>query len=249
MPKKTLRLDILPQPDDATCGPTCLHAVYRYYGEDLSLDRVIRETPTLPGGGTLGVLLGNHALARGYRVTIHTYNLLLFDPTWFDRPGVDLIDRLRRQAAAKRSTKLRQATDAYVEFLKNGGKIRFEDLKASLVRHYLGRNIPVLTGLSATYLYRTAREIGETVTAYDDVRGEPAGHFVVLNGYDRDERLVHVADPWEPASRGRSRQYWIDIDRAMNAILLGIVTYDANLLVIEPPTTSGSEHARAHRRQ
>lgn len=249
MAQRKLRLEILPQPDDVTCGPTCLHAVYRYYGEDVSLSQIIEETPTLPGGGTLSVLLGNHALARGYRVTLHTYNVLLFDPTWFARSGVDLGERLARQAEVKRSSKLRQATSAYLEFLRRGGQVRFEDLKASLIRRYLSRGIPILTGLSATYLYRSAREIGETVIEYDDIRGEPMGHFVVLNGYDRGKRLVHVSDPWEPASRGRSRQYWIDIDRVMNAILLGIVTYDANLLVMEPNPGTQAKHARPHRRQ
>ncbi len=243
MPKKHLRLEILPQPDDTTCGPTCLHAVYQYYGEDLSLDRVIRETQTLKEGGTLGVQLANHALSRGYRVTLYTYNLLVFDPTWFAKPGIDLAERLARQAELKRSAKLRQASRAYLDFLKQGGEIRFEDLKAGLIRRYLGREIPILTGLSATYLYRSAREVGEHVVEFDDLRGDPMGHFVVLDGYNREERLAHVSDPWEPSSRGRSRQYWIDIDRVINAILLGIVTYDANLLIIEP------EHARAHRRQ
>ena len=26
-----------PQPDETTCGPTCLHAVFRYFGEDWSV--------------------------------------------------------------------------------------------------------------------------------------------------------------------------------------------------------------------
>ena len=28
-----LPVEILPQPDETTCGPTCLHAVFRYFGE------------------------------------------------------------------------------------------------------------------------------------------------------------------------------------------------------------------------
>ena len=32
-----LSLDILPQPDELTCGPTCLQAVYRYYDDNISL--------------------------------------------------------------------------------------------------------------------------------------------------------------------------------------------------------------------
>ncbi len=230
-PKKTLALPILPQPDDTTCGPTCLHAVYNFYGDDVPLDRVIADTATVDGGGTLGVMLACDALARGYKVTIYTYNLVVFDPTWF-APGVDIAERLQRQAKEKRSQKLRRASEYYVEFLRRGGQLRFEELNPALIRRYLAKNIPILTGLSATYLYRCAREHGPNCD-FDDVRGEPMGHFVVLNGYDKIQKLVHVADPWEPQSRSRSRQYWIGIDRVTNAILLGIVTYDANLLIIE----------------
>ena len=52
-----LHFDILPQPDPTTCGPTCLHAVYRYHGDEMPLARVIAETPALEEGGTLAVLL------------------------------------------------------------------------------------------------------------------------------------------------------------------------------------------------
>ena len=35
-------IDILPQPDDVTCGPTCLNAVYRFWGDDLPIERIVR---------------------------------------------------------------------------------------------------------------------------------------------------------------------------------------------------------------
>ena len=35
--RKRLVLDMPGQPDDSTCGPTCLHAVYRYHGDDVPL--------------------------------------------------------------------------------------------------------------------------------------------------------------------------------------------------------------------
>src|SRR5690606_2892332 len=86
-PKKVrrhqLKLDMLAQPDDATCGPTCLHALYRYHGLELPLETLIRDVPKLENGGTLGVHLANDALRRGYRATLYTYNLQVFDPTWF----------------------------------------------------------------------------------------------------------------------------------------------------------------------
>ena len=41
---------MLPQPDDTTCGPTCLHAVYRYWDERVTLDEVIASVPRLETG-------------------------------------------------------------------------------------------------------------------------------------------------------------------------------------------------------
>ena len=93
---------------------------------------------------------------------------------------------------------------------------------------------PILVGLSSTYLYQTAREYGP-FDDYDDVRGEPQGHFVVLCGYDKAEKHVRVADPLLPnPMTGDSQYYNVSMDRLIAAIMLGIVTYDANLLVIEP---------------
>ena len=85
-----LSVDILPQPDDTTCGPTCLDAIYRYFGDPLPLEQVIAEVPHLKEGGTLAVWLACHALHRGYSAKIFTYNLQMFDPTWFSTSKVDL---------------------------------------------------------------------------------------------------------------------------------------------------------------
>lgn len=228
-----LPLDIQPQPDGTTCGPTCLHAVYRYYGDEIPLEQVIAEVPSLAGGGTLAVLLARHALRRGYRATIYSYNLQVFDPTWFAPGSPDLRRRLEAQMQSKDAQKLHIATRAYLDFLDRGGQLHFEDLTAGLIRKYLDRAIPILTGLSATYLYRSPREFGPHAE-YDDIRGEPSGHFVVLCGYNRKEKTVLVADPLLPNPVSDSHQYVINIDRVICAILLGILTYDANLLVIEP---------------
>lgn len=248
--ERGLNVDIRAQPDNTTCGPTCLEAIYRYYGDALPLTQVIGEVATLEHGGTLGVLLANHALERGYQATIYTYNLTQFDPTWFG-PGVDLPERLRQQRDCKEDPRLVQATEPYLEFLDRGGKLQLEDLTTGLIRRYLKRSVPILTGLSATYLYRERREISATNVS-DDICGEPAGHFVILCGYDPERRAVLVADPLHsnPLGEEQKHLYWVGINRLLCAVLLGIVTYDANLLIIEPRRRrkSGS-HADPGRRQ
>lgn len=243
-----LSLDILPQPDELTCGPTCLHAVYRYYGDNLSLDQVIAEVPTLEGGGTLGVWLACHALKRGYRVTTYTYKLQLFDPSWFLPDAPDIVERLEAQLEVKDNPRLHTATRAYLEYFRLGGQLKLADLTPALIRRYLKKKVPILTGLSATFLYRSPREFGDNCD-YDDVRGEPSGHFVVLCGYDRQTREVLIADPLMANPLGAGQKYRTQINRVINAILLGVLTYDGNLIIIEPPQKKRKAHAKSHRRR
>lgn len=231
-----LDLEILTQPDDITCGPTCLQAVYRYHGLHLGLEEVIASTARLNEGGTLAVMLGIDALRRGFEATIYTFNLVVFDPTWFGSPAIDLAQRLRSRRAAKAADpKLVLAVDAYLEYLERGGILRYEDLTTGLLRRHLKQGVPVLTGLSATYLYRSSREVlQDRRFRDDDVNGDPQGHFVVLCGYDPDSRGVLVADPLQPNPNRTPPKYVVNIDRLVCSILLGVMTYDANLLVVQP---------------
>jgi len=228
-----LNFIISAQPTETTCGPACLHSVYNYFRDDISLEQVIEEVKTLEQGGTLAVFLACHALRRGYSAIIYTYNLSVFDPTWFDGRSVNLSRKLEEQMEAKDIPMLREATKGYLEFLSLGGELRFEDLTTSLIRNYLKRSVPILTGLSSTYLYRSSREVGYEGD-WDDIRGEPAGHFVVLCGYNRDERSVMVGDPFLPNPYSESLHYTVNIDRVVCSILLGVLTYDANFLIIKP---------------
>lgn len=228
-----LNFDIKAQPDEVTCGPTCLHALYEFYKDPITLREVVQEVKQLKNGGTLGVMLGNHALKRGYNVHIYTYNLTVFDPTWFALPQSKIITNLKKQMRYKfKSKKLKVASKAYIEFLEAGGKIFQNELDENLIKKYLKQNTPILTGLSATYLYQTPREIPSN-NKFDSIKGEPVGHFVIINGYEEGSHIVYLADPMNHNPH-KSQHYNVTFDRLINSIMLGIVTYDANLLIIEP---------------
>jgi len=228
-----LPVETLPQPDETTCGPTCLHAIYAYWGDDEPLAAVIRRARRLDHGGTYAVFLGCDALRRGYSVRIYTYNLTVFDPSWFGPDKVDLRERLSRQQRAKSDPRIYVATEGYLEFLELGGRIRFANLSRELIGGILRRGIPLLAGLSATYLYRQPREFGPDDTP-DDVHGVPSGHFVVIAGFDHGTGKLLVVDPYQPHRYGPVLRYWVNADRVVGAILLGIVTHDANMLVVYP---------------
>lgn len=224
-------INIQRQPNDITCGPTCLQAIYNYYGDQIVLADVIEGTHALEGGGTLAVFLACHALSRGYKATIYTYNLHVFDPTWFANRKIKIAHKLEQQMRVKTDSKLHIETKGYLEFLSRGGILRFKDLNRALIRGLIRRQIPVMAGLSSTFLYRNARVHGINED-HDDIHGNPCGHFVLLSGYHRANHTVMVSDPYTPNPVSATHHYWVNIDRLIGAILLGTLTQDANLLVI-----------------
>jgi ABC-type bacteriocin/lantibiotic exporter with double-glycine peptidase domain len=121
-----VKINILSQPDDSSCGPTSLQAVYAYLGHKISLDLLLDEVRFLSEGGTLAVLLGLDALKRGFSVKVYSYNLRIFDPTWHDLDCNSLIEKLQLPM-----------------WHKTGN-----DLTKDLLLSYFKLNIPVLDGLN-----------------------------------------------------------------------------------------------------
>ncbi|KTD04062.1 Guanylyl cyclase [Legionella geestiana] len=234
-----IAIDIHTQPNDETCGPTSLHAVYRYFGVDISLETVIAGVERSMSGGTLAALLGVHALTLGFEATVYVTNLETFDLTWFHHGGVDtvkLTEKLHQQLRHKHTPGIVQDSAAFLRFLALGGNVRFETLSIQLLKSFFAENLPVITGLSATYLYQCPREVftDDGQSTYDDIKGTPCGHFVVLCGYDEHHRHIVVADPHRENPLSHDNYYKVSSTRLMNAIHLGVLTHDANLLVIKP---------------
>ena len=235
---------IIAQPDDVTCGPTSLHAVYSHYGCHLPLEQLIHEIEFLEEGGTLAVFLGLDALKRGFDARLYSYNLKVFDPTWAHLDSQELLVKLQARYECKKNGKLRTALRAYMRFLDQGGIITpLQDLTPALFQKYFKRNIPVLSGLSATYLYGSKRGYTNALnqSVFDDVRGDPMGHFVVLYGINEHKRFL-VADPDRTNPISGGHYYQVDSRRLVHSILLGIVTYDSNMLVIQPKGHEKDSH-------
>lgn len=229
-----MSVQILSQPDDETCGPTSLHAVYQHFNYNIELKQLISDTTFLKAGGTLAVYLGLDALKRGFKANIYSCNLSIFDPTWADLDSTDLIAKLKEQLRYKDGKKITQASLAYINFLEQGGQVHLKLIEPNLIKQLLKNGTPLLTGLNATYLYQTKREYvaKNKTSSFNDTRGFSTGHFVVLHGIDENNK-VRVADPYGANPINHSNYYNVDMQRLINAIHLGIITYDANILIIE----------------
>jgi hypothetical protein len=225
------------QPDDVTCGPTCLRKVYNFFGVDVELTEVLGELDRNEDGGTLAVFLGISAISRGFHARIYSYDLRIFDPTWSSLETDELLEKLHLRIPHLKTAKAIRAAKAYLRFLEQGGRIAFDELNPTLLKRILDRNRPVLAGLSATHLYRMSRERHEPETGAlvdDDVAGEPVGHFVVIVGYEHWGRRFSVRDPSAHVPLSADGRQVVDAHRLINAILLGDLTYDAVLLELWP---------------
>jgi len=228
-----LNVSMQKQPDLTTCGPTSLHAVYAFYQDSISLEQTIKEINQFEkGGGTLAVVLGKHAIRRGYKATLYSFNINVFDPSWFEKDRAFICAKLTESIkAGPSSDKHLYVLNEYREFLELGGKLKFCDLSKELIRSILDSKIPILTGLSSTWLYRDKRE-NPVTNEDDDISGEPAGHFVIVDGHEKNGEFS-ICDPYHRNPINSSNHYLIDGDRLVTSVLLGISSYDGNLLLIE----------------
>ncbi len=232
---KILDIHIEPQPNGVTCGPTCLHAIYHYLGNTLTLNEVIQQVSYLENGGTLAVLLGCHALTLGYQVTLHSLNMYILDPTWIALDKQALLHKLNEQITRSKNPKIITTTKAYCQFLELGGTICFSEITEAQLARYIDNNIPLLSGVNSTYLYTSMRDYtgAQDQVVYDEFLGEPTGHFVVLRGCDTENHKLFIADPYAPQSLSTTHYYDVSFAHWLHAHLLGISTYDTELLAIE----------------
>ncbi|MEZ4235171.1 MAG: C39 family peptidase [Myxococcota bacterium] len=221
------------QPDEVTCGPTCLHQVFLFYRDVRPLPQILEALQRNPDGGTLAVYLGLTALSLGYHAALYPLGLRIVDPTWRGWSLQNIRERLVQRARVQTDDGLRAEHEAYVQFLDLGGKLFVEELSPALLVRILKREHPVICGLSATYLYGTMRERSDDLE-YDDLRGESTGHFVVLCGYTGSGLHFHVRDPSVHVPFSATGRYTVGAQRLTNAILLGDATRDAVLLEVWP---------------
>lgn len=231
-----LKIHIEHQPDDVTCGPVALQAVYKYWNDIISIDKVIDEVECIDAdGGTTDALLGLHALQRGYSVCIYPSNLNIFDPTWGTGHKADgfITSRLKERIKYAPDAKTRRVIDAYIRFTEAGGEICIRNLD-DILEYYLKCNCyPTICAVSSTALYNCSRDLFDgNVSHPDDTYGDPCGHFVIATSMDDVNKKVEIADPYAYGDIGNN--YTVDFGWLMKSIYLGVSTFDGSLISIKP---------------
>lgn len=221
------------QPNETSCGPSCLYSIYKMLGAKVSFVKLLSKIQQFQeGGGTLSVVLGIDAIERGYEVDLHAMNINIFDPSWFQLSKNEIKQKLMQRLLLRKNKKKEKfVIRKYIEFIELGGNLIFGDVTSKLlIKHFNNKHI-LLVGLSATWLYQSKRENSETNVA-DDITGDPVGHFVLAYQYDKKNRTVFVGDPY-PLNPSKNPFYHVPIERFITSLHLGIYTYDANILIVK----------------
>lgn len=224
------------QPDDVSCGPTCLSQVLAWHGAQHDIDALAGQLRRNADGGTQGVYLGRLALELGYRVRLYPFGVRIFDPTWWECEDEEIIELLDARAAALSDPGERDTVMAWADYLRAGGYLAFREPSPRVLTRALDLGRPLICGLNATWLYREARTRRHD-NQDDPIGGHAAGHFVVIRGYTGEGRHLHVNDPSPdaPFSKGTSAgRYPLSANRLLHALLLGDGTGDAVLVEIWP---------------
>jgi len=241
--RRVLDVPRFAQPDDTSCGPTCLSQVMAFYGEATDVAHLSSRVQRNPDGGTQAVHLAGLALELGYDVRLYPFGVQVFDPTWWDLGADALEGRLEARAHRLRvdgaAPHLVDEVLAWQGCLRAGARVDFREPNPSLLVSILDRGHPIIAGLNATWLYREARCRPDD-NEDDDIGGWPVGHFVVVRGYTGRGKHFHILDPSDEAAphlhpAGAARgTYPLPADRLTHAILLGDSTRDAVVVEIWP---------------
>jgi len=215
------------QPDECSCGLSCLKMVLACHGRSFFHDDLNELTPPNPDIGLYDSHLGLAAIQLGFAATIYTYNYRIFHPIWNRLSRKDLMGKLATRQMCAMTPQQALAAELYIEFLRAGGELLFYPLSRELILAHFNRDLPLIAALDMSFLY-------DCMAFYDEFSEHRATHFVVLHGYNPEDNTFFISDPWYSIPLpNKNGQYYIDADRVINAIFLGQERNDSAIIVIQ----------------
>jgi len=183
-----LKVPYIPQ-RKGTCGSSSLQQVLAYYGVKLGLDEILKDIKKYKYG-TFMPYLGLYAKRLGFMPKIVTYDVKVFDPTWFGLLVGQIIKKLETRSREMDVPHVyRSECKAFVRYLKAGGAIEFDFIKKGRIIKELERKRPVIVDVCSTILHRKERK-NRVKDKYSDTSGEPMYHAVVVSGHEKGKFII-----------------------------------------------------------
>ncbi len=185
-----LDVPLIRQPKGSVeCGIAALAMLLGYHGIKTSQEELKQEI-AIGATGTYSPQLGTCLLKKGFDVEIITLNPGLFTNKDKGMSQNELIAHFQALRAGADSEKKKKALDYFMEFMKNGGKIKAKVPDKKDILKELKSKRPVLALLTANFL--------------SGAKPDFDFHYNVLTGIDG--RYVHANDPrWD--ERGGKKKH------------------------------------------
>jgi len=165
-----------------TCGPSSLQQILAYYGIEMDLKKIMRNVKIYKGGFAFMSDLATYVKKLGFDSKIICYDASIVDPTWSELSKRKIIQKL-----VKRFKFEKNGIKKLIKFLKVNGKLEIRIPTKELILSYLKKKVPPIICLSSTILRGKSRRYKGK---YDDIKGNPIGHFLVISGYDNGYFIV-----------------------------------------------------------
>ena len=217
------------------CAPTALNQIFSYYGLNIELKDLIKRCETKIKYKDWEYKAASVALDEGFKVDIYSTSLELFDPSWFKISRNKLINKLNKRLKFVLKSNKSDWRNGYIKywhedaiketvnFLENGGNIKFDLFNEKMIYNILSRKIPILVCfLDVNLFYCYKRKYNNK---YNDIKGMNFGHSVVVSGYKNNKFIITDSGKKCP---NKSGIYSVLPDKLLTSIL----RYDGELVSI-----------------
>ncbi|MFH0836749.1 MAG: C39 family peptidase [Candidatus Aenigmatarchaeota archaeon] len=177
---------------EMTCGPSCLQQIFAYHGKIVDLDDIIKILDKKKGfvlTGTSTWHLGFCADAFGYKSDVISYDVNIIDPTWMKLSKKELVKKITKRIILEKLSFSKTRLMAMQDYILYGGSYSFTMPSKDILLKYLKKKIPVIIRLCSTLLYNNSR-IDWNSCKFNDIKGYPFGHYVVVSGYENGHFII-----------------------------------------------------------
>lgn len=175
-----LKIPLYKQPKNSQlCGPVCLQMLYAYYKIPISFREVLKDVHVYKKG-TYTSDLGISLLRHGFDVTLYFYDTRHFSPQcrgWSREEAIRTIETM-----LKIKKKNRQRLRRTLEFIKEGGKLKFDIVRINEIRKAIHSGNPPIICIDRKALYGKAEGV--------------AGHFVIPVKITRNTITINDPSPF-----------------------------------------------------
>ncbi len=220
------------------CIQTAASQLLSFYKIQKTVDEIKRDVPVYinDNGVPLGSSVGHIAayfVTLGFKVTLHTVDVEIFDRSWSDLTKEELSENLEKRKQYLKHPRFSASTfdvifDGYKDFLNKGGKVVFPVLD-ELYLHTLLNTGPVYAIVNRTFLNHTYKRTGMSgdTPHHGSIEGHTSTHVVVIAGY-KDGKFKIVDSDYE---FGGIR--WIDASLLVGSIYLAETEYDSMVISLQ----------------